>query len=132
MIEPVKIQIRFSDCDMMGHVNNACFLNYFEYARMHYMRQVLPINWDWKKNGIILKTNEIEYEKPLYLNDLAFVYVKLEKIGTKSFTLAYELTVNNQIKTKGRSVIVCYNFEENKSIEVSIELKNALNKLTIL
>ncbi|MGB1647191.1 MAG: hypothetical protein ACPG9I_07845, partial [Crocinitomicaceae bacterium] len=26
MIEPVKIQIRFSDIDVMGHVNNATYL----------------------------------------------------------------------------------------------------------
>ena len=46
MIEPAKIQIRYSDIDLMGHVNNAVYLNYFEYTRVYYLDQLLGKNWD--------------------------------------------------------------------------------------
>lgn len=128
-IPALDIQIRFSDCDLMGHVNNACYLNYFELARMHYLTQLLPLDWDWKKQGIILKKNEVEYIKPLYLNEKASVVVYLEGIGTKSFTLAYELHVNDELKTKGSSLIVCYDFVENQTMQIYAELKKALTLL---
>lgn len=129
MIEPLKIQIRFSDCDLMGHVNNACYLNYFELARMHYFNRLLPNNWDWKKNGIILRKNEVEYLFPLYLTDEPTVKIVTVSIGNKSFTLAYELMVNGKCITKGQSIIVCYDFISQKTIDISTELKVALLKL---
>lgn len=128
-IQALDIQIRFSDCDLMGHVNNACYLNYFELARMYYLTQLLPLDWDWKKQGIILKKNEVEYIKPLYLNEKASVIVYLEGIGVKSFTLAYELRVNDEVKTKGSSLIVCYDFVQNQTMEIYTELKKALTLL---
>jgi acyl-CoA thioester hydrolase len=66
MIKPLEIQIRFSDCDMMGHVNNAVYLNYFELTRIYYFRELLGKDWDWRKNGIILRKNEIEYFVPVF------------------------------------------------------------------
>lgn len=129
MIEPLKIQIRFSDCDMMGHVNNACYLNYFELARLHYFGQLLDKKWDWQKQGIILKKNEVEYIKPLYLADEPLIYLFLEHIGTTSFTLAYELHVEGKVRTKGSSVIVCYDFSMGETVAVYADLKTALEKL---
>ncbi len=129
MIEALEIQIRFSDIDLMGHVNNAIYLNYFESARMHYLVSVLGTDWDWYKNGIILKTNEIEYLTPVFLNDKPKVKVFAEHIGNKSFTLSYELWVGNQIKTKGKSVLVSYNFEEHTTQELNPNFKEALIKL---
>ena len=52
---PYKIEIRFSDCDRYKHVNNAVYLTYFEQARIHYFGEILGENWDWTKNGVILK-----------------------------------------------------------------------------
>lgn len=129
MIQGQKIQIRFSDIDLMGHVNNAIYLNYFESARMHYLVSYLGTNWDWYKNGIILKANEIEYLAPVFLTDQPIVSVFTEHIGKTSFTLSYELKVGDEIKTKGKSVLVSYNFKENKTQELDSLFRNSLEKM---
>lgn len=129
MIKPLEIQVRFSDCDMMGHVNNAVYLNYFEQTRLHYFEQLVGLNWDWTTSGIILKINEIEYMEPLFLHEKPIIYLKLKHLGGKSFTLAYELFVKEKLKTKGSSLIVCYDFSKNQSIEMKPELREALMKL---
>ena len=129
MIKPLEIQIRFSDIDIMGHVNNSIYLNYFESGRMHYLVSLLGMDWDWRKNGIILKTNEIEYFKPVFLGEKPLVKVYLETIGTKSFSLAYELTVNDEVKTTGKSVLVSFDFLENKTKELDDKFRLALQKL---
>ena len=69
MLDSYRLQVRFSDCDMMQHVNNAVYLNYFEEARIHYFRQMLGMDWDWKKTGVILRKNELEYLKPVFLHE---------------------------------------------------------------
>lgn len=129
MIKPFQIQIRFSDCDMLGHVNNACYLNYFESTRLHYFGQLLGLDWDWEENGIILRKNTIDYLLPLYLNDRARVTLLLKELGTKSFSLAYELSVNDQLKTTGESILVCYDFKKHQSKEIPAGLLSALTQL---
>lgn len=128
-IEPAKIQVRFSDCDMMGHVNNAVYLSYFEMARIYYFGMLLVKDRDWKKEGVLLRKNEVEYLKPVLLHDVPQISVYLENIGSKSFTVAYELRVDNELRTIGKSVLVCYNSIENKTFEVTEELRSALEKI---
>jgi acyl-CoA thioester hydrolase len=37
MIKPAAIQVRLTDIDILGHVNNSMYLNYFEMTRVHYL-----------------------------------------------------------------------------------------------
>lgn len=129
MITPAKIQVRFADLDTMGHVNNSVYLTYFEYARVHYFNELLGLGWDWKKFGVLVAKNEVSYLKPVLLNDVPHVEVLLESIGTKSFTLAYEITVNGELTTTGKSVMVCFDVTKQSSVEISQEWKDALEKL---
>ena len=109
MISPAQIQIRFADIDVMGHVNNAVYLSYFEMARVHYFKQILGEEWDWNSDGILLVRNEIDYLAPIFLHDSPEVSISVEHIGSKSFTLNYLITVKERIVTKGKSVMVSFN-----------------------
>ena len=129
MTDPAKIQVRFSDLDTMGHVNNAVYLSYFEYARIHYFRHLLGIDWDWNENGILLVKNIVEYKKPLLLNDQPEIYIYLAAIGTKSFEFSYELKVNDEIYTTGSSVMVSFDSKKGRTTEISPEMRAALEKL---
>lgn len=129
MISPAKIQVRFADLDVMGHVNNSVYLSYFEMTRVHYFKQLVGANWDWRKEGVLLVRNEIDYLKPILLNDEPEVYMSLEKIGDKSISLLYEIKVNKEIYTKGKSILVCFNAVEGKTILVPKAMAEALEKL---
>ncbi|MCO5259528.1 MAG: acyl-CoA thioesterase [Crocinitomicaceae bacterium] len=129
MIKPAQIQVRFADLDTMGHVNNTVYLSYFEYARVHYFNELLGLNWDWKKFGVLVARNEINYHLPVLLNDTPQVEILLDSIGAKSFTLAYEIKVNGKITTTGKSVLVCFDASSHQSIPVSEEWKQALSQL---
>jgi acyl-CoA thioester hydrolase len=131
MIDPYKLQVRFSDCDMMQHVNNAIYLNYFEEARIHYFRQLVGIDWDWKKNGVLLRKNELEYLKPVFLNDPVTIEVFLKHVGDKSFTLAYEVKVLGELRTTGTSVLVCYDSVIKTSIPIPTRMKEGLHRLSL-
>lgn len=128
-IPPAKIQVRFRDCDMMGHVNNAVYLSYFEESRIHYFSYIFGNNRDWRKNGVVLRKNEIEYIKPVLLKDAPEIYVYTEHIGTKSFTMAYELLVNGELYTTGRSVLVCFDSTQNQTYALTAEMRSALEIL---
>lgn len=113
------IQVRFSDCDIAGHIHNAIYLQYFETGRMHFFVSQLGKEWDWKKYGIILKKNEVLYHRPGQLENVLRVEVGCSHIGTKSFTLTYQiLDEENQLVAEGSSVMVCFDYIKQSVTEV--------------
>lgn len=129
MNKGIKIQVRFSDLDIMGHVNNSVYLSYFEYARVQYFGQLLGLNWDWKKHGVLLVRNEIDYIKPILLTDVPEVFISVDGIGSKSFTLSYEVKVDGNVTTTGKSVLVCFDSSKNASIEIPVEMRTLLESV---
>lgn len=129
MISPFKIQIRFSDIDMLGHVNNVVYLSYFEMARIHYFTQLVGQDWDWQSKGVVLVKNEVTYLKPITLYDKAEIKLFVTNLGRKSFTVEYEINVNDILHTTGSSVLVCYNNLMSQSIEMPENMRDALNKI---
>ena len=120
MNQGIKIQVRFSDIDVMGHVNNAVYLSYFEYARVQYFARLLGTTWDWNKNGVLLVRNEV------LLTDVPEIFIYVDAIGAKSFTLSYEVKVKDVLVTTGKSVMVSFDSTKNVSIEVPAEMRELL------
>lgn len=125
----VQIQVRFSDLDVMGHVNNAVYLSYFEMARVAYFTPLMGVDWNWNKFGVLLRKNEIEYFLPVLLHDQPEISIYTIHISTKSFTLGYELKVNDKIYTTGSSVLVCYDSLQNQTIEIPEKMRSVLETM---
>jgi acyl-CoA thioester hydrolase len=114
------IPIRFSDIDSFGHVNNAVYLTYFEIARTNYWKEV--IGWDWNHAGIILGRSEINYLKPITINDQIACYVRTIRIGNSSFDVMHVLVKitehGEEIVTTGKTVCISYDYSANKSVSI--------------
>lgn len=128
MPDNFKVQIRFTDIDSMGHVNNAIYFQYFELARLNYLSEYLGNEWDWKSKGIILVKNEAEYFKPTLLTDKPTVSLRVTDIGNKRFNLEHELIVKGEIHTIGRCILVCFDYNKNESIPIPEKLREFLLK----
>lgn len=105
----------------MGHVNNANYLTYIEYARIKYFEEVVGSQVKWStQQGVILARIEIDYKAPVFPHDSIFVYTRCSRIGTKSFTLDWlvvrEKDGIEQIVAQGIAVLVCYDYEHEKTI----------------
>ncbi len=129
------VQVRFKDFDKMAHINNANYLTYVEMARLKYFEDVLgPIDWS-QQEGIILARIEIDYKLPVLYDDKIAVYSRCSSIGRKSLQLRFaivryknESDTNEEIVAEGLTVLVCYNYIEQASMEVSPERKQMLQR----
>ncbi|MEN9303730.1 MAG: hypothetical protein RL264_2159 [Bacteroidota bacterium] len=128
-MKPARIQVRFADLDTMGHVNNAVYLSYFEMARVHYFGQLLGTNWDWKREGVLLVRNEIDYIKPILLHHVPEITVFLIELGNKSIKMGYEVKVGEDLHTTGVSVMVAFDASIGKTIAVPVGMREALERL---
>ena len=116
---PYQPEIRFSDIDAMGHVNNAVYFSYLEQARIHFFRALVGIEWNWRDQGILVAHNEIDYKAPILLNDLIHIDVYPTHIGNRSFTLEYRLERIHPVPatcSRARSILVCFNYENRQTI----------------
>ncbi|MGB1508337.1 MAG: acyl-CoA thioesterase [Crocinitomicaceae bacterium] len=128
-INPAKIQVRYVDLDVLGHVNNSVYFSYFEMARVHYFGQVLGKDWDWETSGVILVKNWADYLKPVLITDSPEISIFVDKIGTKSFDLSYELKVNDVLHTKGGSTMVAFDAKSGTTIQIPGEMQKFLEQL---
>ncbi|PST82922.1 acyl-CoA thioesterase [Pedobacter yulinensis] len=110
------IETRFSDYDMMGHVNNATYFTYLENARAKYWREI--IKWDWQKTGIVLAHAELDFIKPIQLNDQIGIYVRTSRIGRSSFELEYKIVKNSaqgeQLCSTGKTTCIAVNYQDKR------------------
>jgi len=128
-IEPVKIQIRYADLDALGHVNNSNYLTYFEIARVHYFNELLGKDWDWRNEGMILANSSLEFLKQLLIQHEAEVKISTLSVGTKSFELYYEISVDDVVFCSGKSVIVAFNSVRNETIPIPSVMREGLLRL---
>lgn len=105
------VQLRFSDLDAMGHVNNARYLSYIEDARIGLLRQIIETTNDQAPPGLILARSEIDHRRPVTLSvEPLEVDVWVAQVGSKSFTLEYEIRQAGHVAAQARSVMVAFDY----------------------
>lgn len=106
-----QIQLRFSDLDAMGHVNNARYLSYIEDARIGLLRQIIDTIGEEAPPGLILARSEIDHRRPITLSTEPLrIDVWVADVGGKSFTLQYEIRQSGQVAAQARSVMVAFDY----------------------
>lgn len=123
----IPIQVRFNDVDMLGHVSNTVYQNYYDAGKLHYFEEVLP-DMDYVKTGVIAASVKIDYLKPIFMKTRILVETHVTYIGNKSLTMEQLLVeeITNEVLSTCSVVLVCYDFKEQKSIPFPEEWKKQI------
>lgn len=124
------IQIRFGDTDLLGHVNNAFYLSYFELARIQFFSEAFNDSIDWQDEGILLANVNINYLKPILLSDKIKIKTWISKIGSKSFTFKHEIfsEKDGTIFSNAELTVVCVSYKRNVTINIPDNWKTVLEE----
>lgn len=107
------IQIRFSDIDGYLHVNNGVYFSYFEHARAVFLYETC--DWNVMTIGTVVGRIEIDYLRPVHLQDQVEALVRCTRIGNSSFDLEQFLIGTD---TKGMSHV----FSQCKCTMVAVDM----------
>jgi acyl-CoA thioester hydrolase len=93
MIHTCTLTVRSYECDSYGHVNNAIYLHYLEYARCEYLKS---IGFDYlaavaSGYGLYVARIEIDYKRPAFPDDVLSIQSWSMKKGAASGVLAQKL-----------------------------------------
>jgi acyl-CoA thioester hydrolase len=109
------LEVRFSDLDAMGHVNNAVVVSYMEQARFQWWRTFLG-GRKFQEEGFLIARVEVDYRIPILLGDDVRVELHCTKVGNSSFELSYRLTkgLGGELAAEGKTVQVMLDFVTNR------------------
>lgn len=86
--------VRFNDCDPLGHLNNARYLDYMLNAREDHLRDFYQVTLpDFYKQGMtwVVRHHEIQYIRPAFYNEKVGIVSRLIEVG--EFNLGVEMLV---------------------------------------
>ncbi len=133
----LPVKIRFSDFDMLSHINNAVYLTYLEEARIQYFTEVISrAEVDWRQEGMILARMEIDFRKPITGYHDYFIYLRCSRLGNKSFDFSYVITKEEnkipEIIAEAKSVMVCFDYSTNQTVGMKKEWRESVKNFEVL
>jgi acyl-CoA thioester hydrolase len=112
-----RLQVRFRDCDLFGHVNNAVYFTYMEEARWAYWRELSGDTGG--RLPLILARTECDFIRPLQAGERIDVWLGTTRIGRTSFSIDCEiLDDRGQAVARGKAVMVTYDYAAAKPMPV--------------
>lgn len=126
----LPLQIRFSDIDALGHINNNVYFSYFDLGKVHYLQQVKATSVNWLEGLMVLTHVEIDYFSPIYYKEAIVVESKITGLGHKSGTFLQQIRNINtdEVKCRCKSVFVSYNSHTQSSIPVPDMWRKAISE----
>ena len=123
-----RIEIRWRDMDVYGHVNNAVYLTYLEEARDEWLGAALGDPgevWNW-----VLVRVEIDYRRELALaDDFAVASCELHRIGSSSvWTQEAIRTLDGELSAEAKAVLVARDRETGRSRPITPEERAAFER----
>ncbi|GAB4292428.1 MAG: thioesterase family protein [Ignavibacteriaceae bacterium] len=107
----ISVIVRFHEVDMLGVCNNAVFINYFETARLEYVKAagLMPGGGIFSDNRLFfIVRNEINYHSHARYDDVLNVYSRISYIKNSSFGFDHliENDHTKKIIADGKGVVV--------------------------
>jgi acyl-CoA thioester hydrolase len=132
-----RILVRFSDCDPLGHVNNASYSTYLEQARIVLWRKQAGIelrraaqSGGRSGEAFILARTEIDFRSQARDGDVLEVRLALDGFGRTSMTYRYEIVMagTGRLVVAAKTVQVWYDYDAGKPAALSEATKALLTK----
>jgi acyl-CoA thioester hydrolase len=124
-----RIEVRFRDCDPLGHVNNAVYLTYLEQARLFHWRTLWGFGLAETPSmpGVIMARAEIDFKQQLKYGETVEVTITVAAIGRTSFTYDYAIrTVTGALVASARTVQVMFDYAAGRPVPIPDDIRAKL------
>ena len=126
----LTLPVQWGDMDALGHVNNTCYLRWFESARIALFRR-LGLGTVTRAVGVgpILATQTCDYLRPVTFPADVVVGVRTSRVGTTSIAMEYVVSVAGDPGTpcaRGSSVVVLIDYATGEKVPVPADLRALL------
>jgi acyl-CoA thioester hydrolase len=123
------VDVRFRDCDPLGHANNAVYNTYLEVARFQYWRALFG-DVSPRGTGFIVARMEMDYRAPADPGDALDVRLRVDGIGRSSVVIAAQIVrpADARVILDSRGVMVMYDHARGVSVPVPDDVRQRIER----
>ena len=115
------IQLRWSDTDALGHLNNTSYASYADVGRLDFLRQIFEAVGE-----IILAHLAMDFRRQVSYGMRVHVETWVERIGRTSITLRQDVVADGAVAAEVRSVVVYFDYETQRPRELGAKVREGL------
>lgn len=122
------VQLRFSDVDQLGHVNNSVYFSLYDLGKTAYMRNVLGERVDYRRTSMVVANLNANFFAPVFFTDRLAIETSTVHLGNKSFVLWQRAVCEDsgEVKCECRTVMVAFDVETQQAISIPQAWKEAI------
>lgn len=120
-------QLRFSDVDRFGHVNNSVYFALFDMCKTKYFLDVIGPSV-FERLAIVIANVNADFLAPIYYPDEIVIQTSTIGLGNKSFTL-FQRALNvrtREVKCECTTIMVVFDTQESRSVRMPDDWKQKL------
>lgn len=122
--------VRVYDVNYGGHVANSAVLNYFQDARLAYLKSLggfseMDIGGGC---GLILPEAHVKYLAEMFLGDQLVIGVKIIELRRSSFRMSYRIERDGMATAEGETTMVCFDYQSRKPRRLATEFQDKVCK----
>lgn len=122
------IQVRWRDLDAFGHVNNATFASYLEMARTEAWIQLFG-GRDALEIPFFVKRLEIDYRRPVGLEEEVRVWLRIGEIRGASFVFEYLVEADRKVAAEATTRLACVDKSTGRPVPIDPDVRETLETL---
>lgn len=105
----IEVEAQYRDIDPNGHVNQAVYASWFEQARSKYWSEVIGVRHD--RAPVALVKQDIEYRRPITLDEPVVIHQRIEPLGETSIPFTYAARVDGELAAEADVVLLSFDRE---------------------
>jgi acyl-CoA thioester hydrolase len=121
-------KIRFSDTDMIGHVNNVAFAALLESGRTAFSHQLLYPHMP-RGTQVVMARVEIDYRRELHWPGAVDIGSRIVAVGRSSYVIGQAIFRDDVCITTGRTTLVMIDRGTRKPMALPADYRGVLEAL---
>jgi YbgC/YbaW family acyl-CoA thioester hydrolase len=123
-------RVEFADTDLAGIAHFANFFRYMESAEVDFLQTLgLSVRLVWQEEhlGFPRVAAACDYLRPVTFEDVLEIEVRVERVGRKSVSFAFDFGCRGEVVARGRVTSVCCRVGAGRELE-AIEIPAGLRE----
>ena len=121
----IPYAVRVVDVNYGAHVANSAVLNFFQDARIAYLKNLGGYSeMDIGSGcGIILHEAHVKYLAEMFLGDELVIGARINDVSRSSFTMTYRIERDGEPTAEGETILICFDYAKRKPRRLFVEFR---------
>ena len=124
----MAMQIRFTDIDMLGHLNNSIYLQFMDLAKVQYFTDLKEAHHgELTEIDIVIANINASFLAQTHFGEQLEVLTQVESVGTKSMVVNQRVvnSATSQVKCIGSTVMVALDLKSGQTVPITADWVDA-------